>query len=364
MNSALYRRCARLLMVGFPKPQMDSELTQLMDAGIFGAILFKRNMASAEENIELCRQLKTHARRPFCLAVDQEGGRVARLRGAPYTNLPPMRKFGEKSDTSTIERAGKLLAFELRATGFDWNFAPVLDVDTNPQNPVIGDRSFSRDVDTVSRAAIALARGLELGQVASCGKHFPGHGDTLQDSHAELPHLPHSLERLRSIEWAPFRAYAQAGLASVMTAHVIFDALDAGVPATMSAKLLQDFLRKEIGFQGVIVSDDLEMKAITEHYSIEEAAVNSVIAGADLLLVCHQPEKQNAAIEALVKAVESGKLSSARLDEAHARLDVLQKRFVHAPEDAQPTFGAPEHLALAQGLDSDFFGSDPTEYKA
>ena len=157
MSTSLYRDCARLFMVGFPGPRIDDDFAALMDDGIFGAILFKRNVGTAQETAALCRDIKSRAGRPFILSVDQEGGRVARLRGPPYTALPPMRELGQRGDVALIERVGRLLAHELRAVGFDWDFAPVLDVDTNPANPVIGDRSFSRDPDEVGRMGVALA---------------------------------------------------------------------------------------------------------------------------------------------------------------------------------------------------------------
>jgi beta-N-acetylhexosaminidase len=359
--SALYRDCARLFMVGFPGPRIDKDFAALMDDGIFGAILFKRNIGSAQETAALCRDIKARAGRPFILSVDQEGGRVARLRGAPFTTLPPMRELGQRGDEGLVQRVGQLLAHELRAVGFDWDFAPVLDVDTNPANPVIGDRSFSRDAELVGRLGVALGRGLEAGGVASCGKHFPGHGDTTTDSHLTLPRLPHDLERLRRVELVPFRAFAGAGLASLMTAHVLFDAIEPGVPATMSHKVLHGVLRQELGFDGVLVSDDLEMKAIANYYSVEEAAVQGTLAGVDLFLVCHHPEVQRRAIEALVKAVESGRVPRERIAEAHRRLSKLESRFAHPAEDRLATLDSAEHRALASGLASTFAGKDPTE---
>jgi beta-N-acetylhexosaminidase len=348
-------------MVGFPGTRIDGELAALMEDGIYGAILFKRNVGTAEETAALCRELKTRAGRPFILSVDQEGGRVARLRGAPFTSLPPMRELGQRGDAAQVERVGRLLAHELRALGFDWDFAPVLDVDTNPANPVIGDRSFSRDAEEVARLGVALARGLEAGGVASCGKHFPGHGDTTSDSHLTLPRLPHDLERLRRVELVPFRAFAQAKLASLMTAHVLFDALDPGVPATMSERVLRGVLREELGFDGVLVSDDLEMKAIADHYSVEEATVQGTLAGVDLFLVCHHADVQRRCIEALVKAVESGRVPRERIHQAHRRLDALAARFAHPAEDRLATLGDAQHRALAEGLASGFAGKDPTE---
>src|SRR4051794_887786 len=193
---ALWRRCAGLFMIGFDGPEAPASALKLVDDGVYGAILFKRNVVTPQQVAGLTRALKSRAGRPFVLAVDQEGGRVARLRGAPFTALPPMRELGKAQDEQLARRAGRLLAYELRAVGFDWNFAPVLDVDTNPANPVIGDRSFAADAALVSRLGVALGQGLEEGGVAACGKHFPGHGDTSTDSHLALPRLPHDLARL------------------------------------------------------------------------------------------------------------------------------------------------------------------------
>lgn len=359
---SLFRDCASLFIVGFPGTSPDAEVKKLIDEGVGGVILFKRNVETPAQISSLVRTLKTHAGRPLMASVDQEGGRVARLRGAPFTALPPMRTLGASGDLALVERAGRLLAHEVRAMGFDLDFAPVVDVDTNPANPVIGDRSFHRDAHQVAKLGVALSRGLEAGGVASCAKHFPGHGDTAKDSHTDLPTLPHDLKRLREVELVPFAAYAKAGLASVMTAHVIFEALDPKVPATMSAKVLDGLLRKELGFDGVVVSDDLEMKAVADHFSIERAVVEGVLAGVDLFLVCHQAAVQRRAIEALVKAVETGELSKERLAQAQARVSGLVRRFVHGPEELLSTLGTPEHARLAAGLNADSFtGRDPTE---
>jgi beta-N-acetylhexosaminidase len=214
----------------------------------------------------------------------------------------------------------------------------------------------------VARLGVALAQGLEAGGVASCGKHFPGHGDTSRDSHLDLPTLPHDLERLRAVELAPFAAFARAGLAAVMTAHVVFDALEPGVPATMSPRALAGLLRGELGFSGVIVSDDLEMKAIADHFSVARAAVEGLRAGADQFLVCHHADVQRAAIEAVVRAVEAGEVSRAQLDGALGRVAGLVRRFVRGPEDGLARLGSDEHRALAHGLAAGAgAGVDPTE---
>lgn len=360
--SELYRRCAGLFMVGFPGTAPDAEVRGLIDDGIFGAILFKRNVGTPGQTAELIRALKSHAGRPFVLAVDQEGGRVARLRGEPFTTLPAMRDIGRSRDATLAARVGQLLAYEVRAIGFDWDFAPVLDVDTNPKNPVIGDRALHREPLEVARLGVALAQGMEFGGVASCGKHFPGHGDTAQDSHLALPRLPHDLRRLREVELLPFAAFAKARLSSLMTAHVIFEALEPQAPATMSKRVLEGLLRTELGFEGVLVSDDLEMKAIADHYPVEQAVVAGVNAGVDLFLVCHSALVQRAAIAGLVKAVEEGRVTRARIEEALGRLHALARRFARGPEDLLSTLGSQEHRRLAAGLDAGtFVGADPTE---
>lgn len=360
--SDLHRLAAGLFVVGFPGPTPDDEVKHLLDDGVAGVILFKRNVGTAAETQALVRALKAHAGRPLLASVDQEGGRVARLRGAPFTALPSMRELGKNRDPALLERVGRLLAFETRACGFDWDFAPVLDVDTNPDNPVIGDRALHQDAAEVARLGVALARGLEAGGVASCAKHFPGHGDTVKDSHLDLPSLPHAMERLEQVELVPFAAYARAGLASVMTAHVIFDALEAGVPATMSRAAMTGLLRERLGFDGVIVSDDLEMKAVADHFPIERAVVESVDAGVDCFLVCHHAAVQRAAIDALAEAVRNGRLRQSQLEHAAARVTALARRFAHGPDEVGPVLGSEEHRRLAEGLDAGtFVGRDPTE---
>jgi beta-N-acetylhexosaminidase len=353
-----------MFMVGFPGLTPDADLLSLVGEGVFGAILFKRNVESAAQVEALCFDLKSRAARAFTLAVDQEGGRVARLREAPFTALPPMREIGRRGDLGLAEQVGRLLALEVRAVGFDWDFAPVLDVDTNPKNPVIGDRAFHQDAQAVAQLGVALAKGLEAGGVASCAKHFPGHGDTTQDSHHDLPRLPHDLSRLKAVELAPFAAYAKARLASVMTAHVVFEAIAPQVPATLSREVLEGLLRRELSFEGVVVSDDLEMKAIADHYSVEEAAVQGAQAGVDLFLVCHRADRQKACIDALEKAVKSGRVSQARIAEANRRLDTLEARFTRGPEKKLATLGTESHRRLTQGLWVATAGADPTESSA
>jgi len=367
--STLQHLASSLLTIGFEgTTDVPAEAAELISCGVSGAILFRRNVESPRQVASLCAALKRTAGRSFLLCVDQEGGRVARLRGAPFTALPPMRTVGTCGNPKLAFEVGRLLGREVRAGGFDVDFAPVLDVDTNPANPVIGDRALSREAEEVSRLGIALAQGLESEGVASCGKHFPGHGDTSQDSHLTLPRLPHAMGRLREIELAPFRAYAQAGLGAIMTAHVVFEALEPDVPATFSRKAQTELLRGEVGFDGVVISDDLEMKAIADRYSMEEAAVQAVAAGVDLLLVCHRADRQHACIEGLVKEAEKSPAFRKRVFEASGRVERWKRRFAAPPAgpEALSLLDGGEHRALVQrvlaatgGLTSSL--RDPTE---
>jgi len=226
---------------------------------------------------------------------------------------------------------------------------------------VIGDRALSRDPEQVGRLGAALALGLQSEGVAACAKHFPGHGDTSQDSHQDLPRLPHDLARLRRVELPPFRALARAGVAAVMTAHVVFEALDPRRPATLSPQVMR-LLREEAGFQGCAVSDDLEMKAVAEHFPLEEAAPGAVLAGVDALLVCHRADVQHRAIDLVRAAVEDGRIPRARLEEARGRVAALL-RFAGPPPDparARERLRTAAHLALAARIPPLAAGRDPT----
>jgi beta-N-acetylhexosaminidase len=358
----LDREIAGLFAVGFQGTRASPEVLALVRRGVHGVILFARNVEDAEQVAALVAELKRAAGRPLLVSVDQEGGRVARLR-APhgFTELPPMRALGETGDAELARAAGALVGEELRAVGIDQDYAPVVDVDTNPANPVIGDRSFSRDPAAVGRLGAAFAAGLQSAGVAACAKHFPGHGDTSQDSHKDLPRLPHALERLEAVELAPFRALARAGVASVMTAHVVFEALDPRRPATLSPEVMR-LLRERVGFDGCAISDDLEMKAVAEHFPLEEAAPGAIAAGVDALLVCHSAAVQERAIDLVRGAVERGRIPRERIAEAGARIARLLRFAGAAPDPAvaRARLRTPAHLALAGRIPPLAAGHDPT----
>jgi beta-N-acetylhexosaminidase len=368
MTSALERQAASLFTVGFYGKSVTEDLAGLLARGVGGVIFFARNVGTPEEVLELNREIKRVAARPLLLAIDQEGGQVARLRQG-FTELPPMRAVGATGSAALARELGMLIGRELRAVGFDMNYAPVLDIDTNPDNPIIAARSFGRTPELVTELGLALAAGLQEVGVAACGKHFPGHGDTSQDSHLELPKLPHAMARLEQVELAPFEAAAKAGIASFMTAHVIFEAVDAKYPATMSRAVLTGILREKLGYDGMVVTDDVEMKAIADNYGVEEAVLLGLGAGVDHFLCCHTAELAHRAIDAIVKAVQDGKLSQSVLDSATRRFGVVRSRFEKpvGPVSGLATLRSPEHVALVARIlgkvDANLaeVGKDPTE---
>lgn len=362
---SLERAVAKLFCVGFPGLELPLGTRALLERGVSGVILFSRNIESAEQFATLLAGIKGAVGRPLLTSIDQEGGRVRRLRGAPFSEIPPMRAVGMLGDEEVARQVGGVLARELRAVNVDLDFAPVLDVDTNPANPVIGDRSFSSDPEEVARLGAALIEGMQAEGVAACAKHFPGHGDTHQDSHLDLPRLPHAMERLEAVELLPFRHVARS-VASIMTAHVVFERLDPERPATMSRPALDGILRDRYAYEGVVISDDLEMKAIADNYSIGEAVTEGVLAGVDLFLVCHHEEVQARAIESLVAAIRSGRVPEARIAEAGRRIDRLVQRYVRppVPAEARAVLGCDAHrralAPLAELAALSPTGTDPT----
>ena len=330
--SDLARRAASLLTVGFAGKTPDAETARLLDLGVGGVVLFARNVEAPAQVAELTRELKRRAAGPLVVSVDQEGGSVARLRSG-FTRLPPFRALGDTADARLARELGHVVGNELRAVGIDWNFAPVLDVDTNPANPVIGARSLASDPERVAELGSAFARGLLDAGVAPCGKHFPGHGDTRQDSHHELPRLPHALDRLERVELVPFARAVASGIPALMTAHIVFEALDAERPASMSAAVVRGLLRERLGFSGLVVTDDLEMKAIADSFAIEDVALGALTAGVDVLLVCHSAELARRAIDAIVRGVQSGALDEAILKAASERVAAFAARFARPPLD-------------------------------
>jgi len=324
MTAAELRACVgRLLCVGIPAPHLDAATRLTLEQlQVGGVILFRRNVGTPEDVAALSGALHALPSRPL-VSIDHEGGRVQRL-GEPFTHFPAAAVIGRTGSADLAYRVGHAMATELGSVGIDLSFAPVLDVNSNPANPVIGDRAFGADPALVRAMGVAQLRGLRDGGVLPCGKHFPGHGDTAQDSHLELPVVRRTRAQLERTELVPFRAAIAAGLPLLMTAHVLYPALDAEHPATLSRAILTNVLRGELGFAGVVVSDDLEMRAITDHQSIGAAAVATLAAGADWLLVCQDLTKAVQARDAIESAVASGALAAESVRLASERIERLR----------------------------------------
>jgi beta-N-acetylhexosaminidase len=350
-RTQLRQAIGQMIICGFEGQTLSAELKELLrEVQPLGLILFARNIASPEQVAELNRELKLYRpQEPLLLSVDQEGGRVARLRD-PATRWPPMRQLGQTDDTKLAYAVGQALAREVRAVNFDIDFAPVLDVDTNPQNPIIGDRAFARQAQQVGRMGAAMVAGLQDAGVGACGKHFPGHGDTDLDSHLDLPRVRHELARLREVEWPPFAHAIAAGVGAIMTAHVVAEALDEA-PATLSHRALTQVLRQELNFGGVIVSDDIDMKAIADRFDPAEIGVRGVQAGCDAFLACRSPEAMLALYRGLVHATEQGTLSHGAIVAAAKRATAWRARYYQPPAlyaAGQHWLGCAEHARLVE----------------
>lgn len=344
------RRAGQRLILGFAGPAADDGLRALVrEIRPAGFCLFRRNVVDPAQVRELNRELASlgDPERPPLRTVDQEGGRVQRVRD-PATTWPAMRALGSRPER--VAAVSAAMAIELRAMGFDLNFAPVADVDSNPDNPVIGDRSFGPDPAVVAERVVAFALAHQAEGVMACAKHFPGHGDTSVDSHLDLPTVPRSEASLRATELVPFARAVAAGVASVMSSHVVFPALDPELPVTLSSRVIPKLLRGELGFDGVVFSDDMEMKAVADRWSVTDQVSLGTKAGIDVFLVCEHPELQVRFFEELVAAQERDPGQARAAERSVARLQDLRGRFrgIAKPVPPLEVVGRVEHRVLAE----------------
>ncbi|MEI6432225.1 MAG: glycoside hydrolase family 3 protein, partial [bacterium] len=295
----LEEKIGQMLCLGWSAPdcllQMNEQARECiaeMKAG--GMIIMSRNVSPNQQPLppvdseavsNMLHEMQSAAEIPLFIATDQEGGRVARFGAAPFTRMPSALTIGQRGDEELAYQAAFVTAQELASVGVNWNFAPTADINSNPANPVIGDRSFGATATVVDPMVRAQVKGYQDGGILACAKHFPGHGDTSQDSHFDLPTLPFGSEIMQERELVPFIGAIQAGVGAIMTAHILFPALDAEFPATLSHPILTGLLREKLGFEGLIVTDCLEMKAIADHWGTARAAVLAAKAGADVLLI-------------------------------------------------------------------------------
>lgn len=312
-------------------------------------VLMGRNVGTPEPLRALIGEMNALADIPLLVGVDQEGGWITRL-GPPFTAFPGNMALGAipgEQAEAYARRQAQAIAQELLAVGVNWNFAPVVDVNNNSDNPIIGIRSFGEDPERVARLGSAAIEGYQQSGLLACAKHFPGHGDTSVDSHLELPTIPYGRDRLEAIELPSFRAAIAAGVGSIMTTHILFPALDARNPATLSPAILTGLLRLDLGYDGVVITDCLEMHAISRTVGTARGAVEAIKAGADMALICHTLSTQREAWQALLEAVETGELPESRLDEAAGRVLAAKRRIAYGVTSADATpWREPAHTAL------------------
>ncbi|CAM3683883.1 glycoside hydrolase family 3 protein [Deinococcus frigens] len=323
---------ARTLIVDLPGPDLTPEQGHFLARHSFGGVcLFTRNITTLERTARLVTDIRAALGHDALIATDQEGGAVLRRLDVPHPPTP--QALGRLGDVEDAREAGRVAARGLIELGINWNYAPSLDVNVDPLNPVIGERSFGADPALVAALGVAWAQGSEDMGVLSAVKHFPGHGDTRTDSHLALPVVDKSRAQLEAVEWLPFRAAVRANLGSVMTAHILYPQIDEEFPATLSPALLRDLLRREWGYGGVIVTDAMDMRAVADRYPDGRGAALALNAGADAVLICGHGglDIHVRHLEAIERALQSGDLLSARVKEASGRLERAATRFPGTP---------------------------------
>ncbi|KPB06158.1 glycoside hydrolase family 3 protein [Bacillus sp. CHD6a] len=354
----LQEKVGQLFVAGFHGTSPSEEIVKLIkDYHISGVIYFARNVAEPEQVHALSTGLQKTAKdagaSPLFISIDQEGGMVARITEG-VTLSPGNMALGAGRDEEIAYRLGKVVGEELRMLGINMNYAPCIDVNNNPLNPVIGVRSYGESAEFVAKMGVQAVKGLQAGDVSAVVKHFPGHGDTSVDSHLDLPVVHHDIKRLKELELVPFYEAFKHKVDAVMVAHVAFPSIDPEkVPSTLSRPVVTGLLRKEMGFNGVVMTDCMEMNAIIDYYGMEEAAILAVEAGIDQVLISHTFERQTRAIEAVIKAVESGRIPLPQIDAAVDRvLKLKEKRTLHEdiPEwkEISSELGSSKHREIAQ----------------
>src|ERR1700674_1942502 len=337
-------------MLGFDGDSLPGELAEHLARGLAGVVLYQRNFTSVQGLRELTLAIRQAAGRPVLIGIDQEGGTRFALR-KPFTAWPSAAELGRLGDVDSVEQVARAMATELRAVGGNVNFAPMLDLHVILESPVTMDRSFGSDPNLVARMGAAFDRGLRSGGVLSCAKHFPGHGDAAVDPHLDLPVFAGTMERLESAELVPFAAAIAAGVPLVMTAHILLPKIDPENPASLSRTMLDGVLRRRLRFDGVILADDLGMGAIAKRYGPGEAAVQTVRAGTDMAMLCHDWSAVAPAIAAVRSAKEEGRFDD---DEWRRSLDRIEQACVQAeaagPRPSIDILGCKENEGLAAGI--------------
>ena len=357
----LRQKLGQLFIVGIAGTELtEAEIDFLTTNDIGGVILMGRNVKSPEQVHNLCSSIqmlrhKTRSKSPFFISIDMEGGRVARLK-EPFTQWPPMSKLGELDSPSLAFNLALYMGRELRAVGINLDFSPCVDVLTNPTNKAIGDRSLSADPEIVAKMSSALVRGFMKSEVITCAKHFPGHGNTIVDSHEELPIEEATLEQINNIELVPFKRAIRSRVDMIMMSHILFKNIDAKYPATLSEEFNKKLLRDELRFRGLIITDDLDMKALSNNYATEEIPVRAIEAGSDLLLYCNDPLIPPKSLLALENAVSTGRISLVRIEESLQRIAKLKRESILTIDPlpwakVKDQIGHQEHRKIAKAIE-------------
>ena len=338
-SMTLNEKLGQMQIVGIEGYKIDDGAKQMIEElHIGGFILFGSNIKSPEQLLELNNSLKSANsvnKIPLFISVDEEGGRISRI-SKTIKNLPSNKDIGKINNEEFSYEIGMLLAEKVKVFGFNMNFAPVLDINSNPKNPVIGDRAFGSKAEVVRDLGVQTMLGIRSGGVVPVVKHFPGHGDTSVDSHVGLPSVDNDLERLKNFELIPFEAAIDNGAECVMVAHILLLKIDAKNPATLSKTIITDILRKQLKFEGVVITDDMTMGAITKNYDLATAAVQAVNAGSDIILVAHKYENALATMKSLKEAVQAGKITEKRIDQSVYRILKLKQKFKLQDNTTQP----------------------------
>lgn len=316
-------KVGQLLIAGFYETEAGEEArSYIQDYHVGGLILYGRNVESAQQLTDLTNGLKALVGDgvPLFLSTDQEGGMVERM-------PPEIQKLPNAYDVSDPAAFGSALGTECAAFGLNTDFAPSLDIWSNPNNTVIGRRAFGSDAETVTQRGLACLTAMEESGTIPVVKHFPGHGDTDTDSHVGLPVVDKTREELLEMELLPFQAAIDAGAPAVMVGHILMTQIDPDKPATLSSEVVTGLLREELGFDGVVFTDDLTMGAVTQNYGLGEAAVLAVEAGCDVLLVCHEAGSVDQVYTALLDAVDAGRITEDRLDQSVRRILTLKQDY-------------------------------------
>ena len=328
-NMILEEKVGQLLIVGFEGTELnDNTKAYIQDLEVGGLIFFGRNIQSKDQVTALVEDIKDISNIPLLLAIDEEGGIVSRL-PEEYKRLPDSMDIGNTRDTDLALEYGELLGNRVGSLGLNLNFAPVMDIHSNPSNPVIGKRAFGTTAEMVSEMGISVAKGIKNTNVIPSIKHFPGHGDTSTDSHIELPIINKSLDDIRDFELIPFREAIEEDIEMIMSAHILIPSIDEEYPATLSQRILGDLLRDEMGYEGIIISDDMTMGAIVNNYSLEGASIDFLQAGGDILLVCHGADHPRLVFDKIMESIENEELTIEEIDDKVYRILKLKDRYLN-----------------------------------